>query len=56
MQSPDFYEFSSGTTRTILHTSMPWWYGAAISPGGRVLLFSAVRHAGGHLMMVERFR
>ena len=33
-----------------------WWYGAALSPDQRSVLYSVVDNAGSNLMLVENFR
>ena len=54
--SLDFFEFATRKTATILKLDKPWWYGMAVSPNQRELLFSTVDQAGSDLMLVETFR
>jgi serine/threonine protein kinase len=53
--SIDFFEFATGSRRTIVDLQRPWWYGMALSPDGK-LLFSLVNSAGSNLMLVDNFR
>ena len=53
--SIDFFEFATGSRRTIADLQRPWWYGMALSPDGK-LLFSLVNSAGSNLMLVDNFR
>jgi Tol biopolymer transport system component len=54
--SIDFVEFATGTRSTIVELRKPWWYGMALSPDGKSLLFSLVESAGSNLMLVDNFR
>ena len=54
--SIDFVEFATGTRTRIVDLRQPWWYGMALSPDGKSLLFSLVNSAGSNLMLVENFR
>jgi serine/threonine protein kinase/dipeptidyl aminopeptidase/acylaminoacyl peptidase len=53
--SIDFFEFATGSRRTIVDLQRPWWYGMALSPDGK-LLFPLVNSAGSNLMLVDNFR
>ena len=53
--SIDFFEFATGSRRTVVDLGKPWWYGMALSPDGK-LLFSLVNSAGSNLMLVDNFR
>ena len=50
-----FFEFATGSPRTIVDLQRPWWYGMALSPDGN-LLFPLVNSAGSNLMLVDNFR
>jgi hypothetical protein len=54
--SIDFFDFASGKTMTLRRLDKPWWYGAALSPDQRSVLYSVVDNAGSNLMLVENFR
>jgi Tol biopolymer transport system component/DNA-binding winged helix-turn-helix (wHTH) protein len=54
--SVDFFDFASGKTMTLHRLDKPWWYGAALSPDQRSVLYSVVDNAGSNLMLVENFR
>ncbi len=53
--SIDFFEFATGSRKSIVDLQRPWWYGMALSPDGK-LLFSLVNSAGSNLMLVDNFR
>ena len=53
--SLDFFEFATGSRKSIVDLQRPWWYGMALSPDGK-LLFSLVNSAGSNLMLVDNFR
>ena len=53
--SIDFFEFATGSRKSIVDLQKPWWYGMALSPDGK-LLFSLVNSAGSNLMLVDNFR
>ena len=48
-----FLDFATEKTATLLTLDKPWWYGMAISPDQRSILFSVVDNAGSDLMLVE---
>ena len=54
--SIDFLEFATGTRTRIVDLRKPFWFGMALSPDGKSLLFSLVNGAGSNLMIVENFR
>ena len=54
--SIDFFEFATGTRTRIVDLGKPFWYGMALSPDGKSMLFSLVNSAGSNLMLVENFR
>ena len=53
--SIDFFEFATGSRKSIVDLQRPWWFGMALSPDGK-LLFSLVNSAGSNLMLVDNFR
>jgi Tol biopolymer transport system component/predicted Ser/Thr protein kinase len=54
--SIDFFEFATGTRTRIVDLRKKFWFGMALSPDGKSLLFSLVNGAGSNLMLVENFR
>ena len=54
--SIDFFEFATGTRTKIVDLGKPFWYGMALSPDRKSLLFSLVNSAGSNLMLVGNFR
>jgi hypothetical protein len=54
--SIDFFEYASRTRRTLLKVGKQHWYGMALSPDQKSLLYSVVDHAGSNLMLVDRSR
>jgi Tol biopolymer transport system component/DNA-binding winged helix-turn-helix (wHTH) protein len=54
--SIDFFDFVTGKSVTLLRLDKPWWYGMALSPDQRSVLYSVVDNAGSNLMLVENFR
>jgi Tol biopolymer transport system component/DNA-binding winged helix-turn-helix (wHTH) protein len=54
--SIDFYSFATAKTTSLLRLDKPWWYGMAISPDQRAILYSVVDHAGSDLMLLDGYR
>jgi hypothetical protein len=54
--SIDFVESETGKRTTIVTLGKTWWYGAALSPDERTMLFSTVDSIGSNLMLVDGFR
>ena len=54
--SVDFFDFATGKRSTLVRLDKPFWFGMALSPDGKSLLFSLVNSAGSNLMLVETFR
>jgi len=54
--SIDFFEFATGRRTRIVDLRKRFWFGMALSPDGKSLLFSLVNSAGSNLMLVENFR
>lgn len=54
--SIDFFEFATGKRSTVLQVGKEQWYGMALSPDQKSLLYSVVDNAGSNLMLVENFR
>ena len=54
--SIDFVESETGKRTTIVKLGKAWWYGAALSPDEREMLFATVDSVGSNLMMVDGFR
>jgi WD40-like Beta Propeller Repeat len=53
--SIDFVEYGSGRRTTLVHLGKPAWYGAALSPDQRSMLFSTIENFGSNLMLVDTF-
>ena len=54
--SIDFFEFATGRRTRIVDLRKRFWFGMALSPDGKSLLFSLVNSAGSNLMLAENFR
>jgi Tol biopolymer transport system component/DNA-binding winged helix-turn-helix (wHTH) protein len=54
--SIDFFEFSTGRRMNLATVAKPWWFGIALSPDQRWLLFSTVDRDGSDLMLVNPVR
>jgi Tol biopolymer transport system component len=54
--SIDFFEFKTGTTRTVITFDKPPGDAMAMSPTGQYLLYSMYERLGSDLMLVEKFR
>jgi Tol biopolymer transport system component/DNA-binding winged helix-turn-helix (wHTH) protein len=54
--SIDFFDFRTRQRSTLGRLDKPFWYGMAMSPDERSLVFSVVESAGSNLMVVDRFR
>ena len=54
--SVDFFDFATSKRSTLVRLDKPFWFGMALSPDGKSLLFSLVHSAGSNLMLVETFR
>ena len=51
--SLDFFDFGTGKRSTLLALGQRFWYGAALSPDQRTLLYSMVDAVGSNLMVVD---
>jgi len=51
----DLFDFASGKRSTLAGVGKPFWWGMALSPDEKSLLFSVVDSAGSNLMLVDRF-
>jgi Tol biopolymer transport system component len=54
--SLDFFEFKTGKRTTVMAIGKPFWFGTALSPDQRSILYSIVDSAGSNLMLVDRFQ
>jgi Tol biopolymer transport system component/DNA-binding winged helix-turn-helix (wHTH) protein len=54
--SIDFFEYATGKRTTLLNLGKPYWWGMALSPDQKSLLYSVVDSAGSNLMLVDHFR
>lgn len=54
--SLDFFDFASGKRSTLASIGKPYWWGMALSPDEKSLLYSVVDSGGSNLMLVDRFR
>jgi Tol biopolymer transport system component len=54
--SIDFFEYATGKRTTLLNLGKPYWWGMALSPDQKSLLYSVVDSAGSNLMLVDNFR
>ena len=54
--SLDFVDYSTGKRSTLLPLGKRFWYGTALSPDRRMMLYSIVDDLGSNLMVVEGFR
>jgi hypothetical protein len=53
--SLDFFDFGTGRRSTLLGLGHRFWYGIALSPDQRTLLYSMVDVLGSNLMVVDGF-
>jgi Tol biopolymer transport system component len=53
--SLDFFDFRTGRRSTLLGLGQRFWYGTALSPDQRTLLYSMVDVIGSNLMVVDGF-
>lgn len=51
-----FYSFATGKSRILLQTDGPLYYGFAVSPDRKSILFAKTISSGADLMLVDRFR
>jgi len=51
--SIDFVDHASGRRSTLVRLSKRWWYGVALHPDERSLLYATVESSGANLMLVE---
>jgi Tol biopolymer transport system component len=51
--SIDFFDFRTGRTTTLATIGKPWWFGIAMSPDQRWLLFPTIDRDGHDLMLVD---
>ncbi len=54
--SIDFVEYGTGVRTTIVKLGKLAWYGAALSPDQRTLLYSTIERVGSNLMLIDGFR
>jgi Tol biopolymer transport system component len=54
--SIDFVEYATGKRTTLLNLGKQYWWGMALSPDQKSLLYSVVDSAGSNLMLVDHFR
>ncbi len=54
--SIDFFEFATGRRTTVLNVGKEWWFGMALSPDQKSLLYSVIDNAGSNLMLVDKIR
>ena len=54
--SIDFVEPATGHRTTLVRLGKPAYYGAALSPDQRSMLFSTIDSYGSNLMLVDTFR
>ncbi len=54
--SIDFFEYATGKRTTLLNLGKQFWFGMALSPDRKSLLYSVVDSAGSNLMLVDKFR
>jgi hypothetical protein len=52
----DFVEYSTGRRTTLAAVPKPFWWGVALSPDQRWLLFPVVESAGSNLMLVDKMQ
>ena len=54
--SIDFVEHGTGVRTTIVKLGKMAWYGAALSPDQRTMLYSTIERFGSNLMLIDGFR
>jgi Tol biopolymer transport system component/DNA-binding winged helix-turn-helix (wHTH) protein len=54
--SVDFFDFSTRQRSTLVRLDKRFWFGMALSPDERSLVFPLVDSAGSNLMLVDKFR
>jgi Tol biopolymer transport system component len=54
--SIDFFDFETRKRTTLLKVAKQHWYGMALSPDHKSLLYSVIDNAGSNLMLVDKFR
>jgi Tol biopolymer transport system component/DNA-binding winged helix-turn-helix (wHTH) protein len=54
--SIDFLDFATGRRTTLLTLGKQHWWGTALSPDQRSLLYSVIDTAGSNLMLVDKFQ
>jgi Tol biopolymer transport system component/DNA-binding winged helix-turn-helix (wHTH) protein len=54
--SIDFYDFATGKRTTLLPLGKEHWWGMALSPDQRSVLYSVIDSSGSNLMVVDTFR
>jgi Tol biopolymer transport system component/DNA-binding winged helix-turn-helix (wHTH) protein len=54
--SIDFFDFEARKRSTLLKVGKQHWYGMALSPDHKSLLYSVIDNAGSNLMLVDKFR
>jgi Tol biopolymer transport system component len=53
--SLDYFDLAARKRRTLFSLEKRWWFGMAISPDERSLLYAQIDDEGGNLMLVESF-
>ena len=54
--SIEFFDYSSGNTRTLAPLGKPWWFGVALSRDRQQLLYSVIDRADSNLMLVDKLQ
>ena len=54
--SIEFFDYSSGKTRTLAPLGKPWWFGVALSRDRQQLLYSVIDRADSNLMLVDKLQ
>jgi Tol biopolymer transport system component/DNA-binding winged helix-turn-helix (wHTH) protein len=54
--SIDFFDYATGQRTTLLALGKQYWWGMALSPDQRSLLYSVIDSAGSNLMLVDTFQ
>jgi hypothetical protein len=54
--SLDFFQYATGKRSTLFRIGKPFWWGMALSPDEKSLLYAVVDSAGSNLMLVDNFR
>jgi hypothetical protein len=54
--SLDYYDYATGRRTTLADIRKRFWWGMALSPDEKSLLYSAVDNDGSNLMLVDKVR